>query len=75
MVKLCDNYKKLASRHRGTLPSLDPLIRNKISIESQYLPFIDPPLPTATKTNKPLIFEEILAQRQPGQSAFIESPS
>lgn len=75
MVKTHDDYKSLASRHKGALPSLDPLIRNKISIESQYWPLIDAPLPTVFKTNRPSILENILDHRHPGQSAFTKSPS
>lgn len=78
MVKIHDDYKNLASRHKGALPSLDPLIRNKIIIESQYLPMIDVSLPTVIKTNRLSIHEKILDQHhphRPGQSAFTKSPS
>ena len=75
MVKAHDNYRVLASHHKGTLPSLDPLIRRKISIESQYMPLIDAPLQSVHKSNRPSMMENLWDNRKPGHSAFTKSPS
>lgn len=47
MIKTHDDYRALVSRHKGTLPSPDPLILRKLSIDSQRIQLID--LPAVSK--------------------------
>jgi hypothetical protein len=65
MIKTHDDYRALASRHKGTLPSLDPLIRRKISIDSQHLPLLD--LPAVSKSNRAAsLLDNLYDKRKPG---------
>ena len=74
MVKAHDDYSALASRHKGTLPSLDPLIRRKISVDMQHVPLLD--LPQIAKSNRAAsLLDNLVDRDKPGNSTLTKVPT